>query len=246
MRQQAEALEEAGRALEQTAALVKAQAELFERTVRVAREPTEFAKAAARVAAKPQAHVEAQARAEDQAAPLALIRDFPQGVAGPCRWPASARAYGRRMPSHTSSRRPATRRLTGRGPPAPHAGARIHAPRGHHRFRRRFARPRRTRDGAPRRPRHPALGRTTGKPVGWVTTRGMLQWLNHDLGLVPASQAVTEPPTYIEAGATAQEAVKALSDPAVTHLLVTRSPGETPQGVVGDVDVISLCTSARG
>ena len=49
MRQQAEALEEAGRALEQTAALVKAQAELFERTVRVAREPTEFAKAAAGV-----------------------------------------------------------------------------------------------------------------------------------------------------------------------------------------------------
>jgi len=49
MRQQAEALEEAGRALEQTAALVKAQAELFERTVRVAREPTELAKAAAGV-----------------------------------------------------------------------------------------------------------------------------------------------------------------------------------------------------
>jgi len=90
------------------------------------------------------------------------------------------------------------------------------------------------------------VGRTTGKPVGWVTTRGMLQWLNHDLGLVPASQGVTEPPTYIEPGATAQEAIKALSDPAVTHLLVARSPGETPQGVVADVDVISLCTSARG
>ena len=91
------------------------------------------------------------------------------------------------------------------------------------------------------------VGRTTGKPVGWVATHGMLQWLNHDLRqLVPASQGVTEPPTYIEPGATAQEAVKALQDPAVTHLLVTRSPGETPQGVVGDVDVISLCTSARG
>jgi len=90
------------------------------------------------------------------------------------------------------------------------------------------------------------VGRTTGKPVGWVTTRGMLQWLNHDLGLVPASQGVTEPPTYIEPGATAQEAVKALSAPGVTHLLVARAPGETPQGVVADVDVISLCSSARG
>jgi hypothetical protein len=47
LHQQAEALEDASRALEQTAALVKAQAELFERTVRAVREPTELAKAAA-------------------------------------------------------------------------------------------------------------------------------------------------------------------------------------------------------
>jgi len=89
------------------------------------------------------------------------------------------------------------------------------------------------------------LGRTSGQPVGWVTTRGMLQWLNHDLGLVPASQGVTEQPIYIEPSATAQEAVTALSAPGVSHLLVARAPGETPQGVVGDVDVISLCASER-
>lgn len=52
LRQQAEALEEAGRALEQTAALVKAQADLFEHTVRTIREPTELAKAAAGVKKK--------------------------------------------------------------------------------------------------------------------------------------------------------------------------------------------------
>lgn len=51
MRQQAQALEEAGRALEQTAVLVKAQADLFERTVRTIRQPTELAKAAAGVKA---------------------------------------------------------------------------------------------------------------------------------------------------------------------------------------------------
>jgi len=89
------------------------------------------------------------------------------------------------------------------------------------------------------------LGRTTGRPVGWVTTRGMLQWLNHDLGIVPASQAVTEPPTYIEPSATAADAVAALSAPGVSHLLVARAPGETPQGVVADVDVIALCTRER-
>ena len=56
------------------------------------------------------------------------------------------------------------------------------------------------------------LGRTSGRPLGWVTSRGILRWINHDLGLVSASQAVSETPTYIEPGATAHEAVQALSD----------------------------------
>ena len=89
------------------------------------------------------------------------------------------------------------------------------------------------------------LGRTDRQPVGWVTTRGMLQWLSHDLGLVPARQGVTEPPVYIEPSATAQEAVDALSEPGVTHLLVARAPRETPQGVVADIDVIALCTGTH-
>ena len=89
------------------------------------------------------------------------------------------------------------------------------------------------------------LGRTSGRPLGWVTSRGMLRWINHDLGLVQAGRAVSETPTYIEPGATADEAVQALSDVAVSHLLVTRAPGETPQGVVSDLDVIALCTRER-
>lgn len=44
---QAEALETAGRALEETAALVRRQAELFEHTIAALREPTELAKVAA-------------------------------------------------------------------------------------------------------------------------------------------------------------------------------------------------------
>jgi hypothetical protein len=47
LRRQAEALEAAGRALQDTAGLVKTQAELFERTVGKLREPAERAKAAA-------------------------------------------------------------------------------------------------------------------------------------------------------------------------------------------------------
>jgi CBS domain-containing protein len=89
------------------------------------------------------------------------------------------------------------------------------------------------------------LGRSSGRPLGWVTSRGMLQWIGHDLGLIPASQATTETPTFIEPGASAHDAVRALSGPGVSHLLVARVPGETPQGVVSDLDVIALCTRER-
>ena len=68
----------------------------------------------------------------------------------------------------------------------------------------------------------------------------MLDWIEHDLTLVPASRAITERPAWIQPAATAEEAVQALSDGA-THLLVARAPGETPQGVVADLDVIALC-----
>jgi CBS domain-containing protein len=89
------------------------------------------------------------------------------------------------------------------------------------------------------------LGRTDGRPIGWVTTRGILRWLNDDLGLVPAGKGVTESPTYIAPSATANEAVAALETSGVTHLLVARAPGDTPQGVVADLDVIALCSGER-
>ena len=53
LRRQAEALEAAGRALGDTAGLVKKQAELFDRTIGALREPTELAKAAAGLERRP-------------------------------------------------------------------------------------------------------------------------------------------------------------------------------------------------
>jgi Zn-dependent M28 family amino/carboxypeptidase len=47
LRQQAEALQTAGRALEESAGLMKSQAELFERTIAALREPAERARVAA-------------------------------------------------------------------------------------------------------------------------------------------------------------------------------------------------------
>ena len=46
LRRQAEALEAAGRALEETAVLMKSQAELFERTIGTIRKPADLARAA--------------------------------------------------------------------------------------------------------------------------------------------------------------------------------------------------------
>jgi hypothetical protein len=55
LRLQAEALASAGRALEETAALMSRQAERFERTVGAIRQPAEIAKAAAGAKRKPKA-----------------------------------------------------------------------------------------------------------------------------------------------------------------------------------------------
>ena len=52
-RKQAEALEQAARALEETAVLMKAQAEIFERGVRAIREPADLARRAAGLEKRP-------------------------------------------------------------------------------------------------------------------------------------------------------------------------------------------------
>jgi hypothetical protein len=53
IRQQAEALEQAARALEDTAVLMKAQAELFERGIKTLREPADLARNAAGLEKRP-------------------------------------------------------------------------------------------------------------------------------------------------------------------------------------------------
>jgi CBS domain-containing protein len=84
-----------------------------------------------------------------------------------------------------------------------------------------------------------------GKPLGWVTDRGLLSWLEHDLALVSAGHAITEPATYIEPGATAREALEALRTPGVSHLLVARTSGTPPQGVVASLDLVELVAGER-
>jgi CBS domain-containing protein len=86
------------------------------------------------------------------------------------------------------------------------------------------------------------VGASSGHPVGWVSDSGLLSWLERDLASIPAGQAVTEPPQYVEPGAIAREAFDALATPGVTHLLVAPVAGAVPQGVVAPFDLIELLT----
>lgn len=84
------------------------------------------------------------------------------------------------------------------------------------------------------------VGRHGGRPLGWVTARGQLAWLDKDASLACARDAVTESPTAIEPGASGREALTALSQPGITHLLVQRSPDTLPEGVISDVDLVPV------
>jgi CBS domain-containing protein len=86
---------------------------------------------------------------------------------------------------------------------------------------------------------------SNGRPLGWVTDRGLLSWLEHDLALVSAGRAITEPATFVEPGATAREALDALRAPGVSHLLVARTAGTPPQGVVASLDLVELVAGER-
>jgi CBS domain-containing protein len=84
------------------------------------------------------------------------------------------------------------------------------------------------------------VGSGQGRPLGWVTTRGLLGWVDRDESLAHAREAITEPPTMIEPSASVDEAVRAILQPGVTHLLVQHGPGRLPEGVVGERDLLAL------
>jgi CBS domain-containing protein len=85
------------------------------------------------------------------------------------------------------------------------------------------------------------VGADYGRPLGWVTDRGLLRWLERDLSSIAARHAITEPPVYIDADATAREALEQLASSTTTHLLVGEA-GRTPQGVIAPLDLVELVT----
>jgi CBS domain-containing protein len=84
------------------------------------------------------------------------------------------------------------------------------------------------------------VGRSEGKPLGWVTARGLLGWIGRDESMATAREAISETPAAIEPSARLADAVRALSQPGVSHLLVQRRAGVLAEGVVSDVDLLKL------
>jgi CBS domain-containing protein len=83
-------------------------------------------------------------------------------------------------------------------------------------------------------------GRQTGLPLGWVTTRGLLAWVDRDASLAVARDAITEPAVTIEPGAPARDAVSLLSRERVGRVLVAHRPDRMPEGVVAEIDLLGL------
>ena len=82
-------------------------------------------------------------------------------------------------------------------------------------------------------------GASTGRALGWITARGLLAWVERDVSLLPARNAVTERAITIPPHALGREALTTLLQKNVTHLLVRRSAEVTPQGVVSELDLVA-------
>ena len=86
------------------------------------------------------------------------------------------------------------------------------------------------------------VGAANGTPLGWVTARGLLSWLERDRTLASAREVVTEPPTAVDPCAPLGAALLELSRAGTTHVLVRRRPHLLPEGVITDFD---LAVAAR-
>jgi CBS domain-containing protein len=84
------------------------------------------------------------------------------------------------------------------------------------------------------------VGRMEGRPLGWVTARGLLGWVGRDPTIASAREAITERAATVDPSATAREALNALCQAGTSHLIVCRDSKAMPEGVVSELDLIAL------
>jgi CBS domain-containing protein len=81
------------------------------------------------------------------------------------------------------------------------------------------------------------VGGNHGTPLGWVTARGLLDWVGRDRTGATATQAITEQVTAIGPREPLRVALYALSLAGTTRLLVRHKPHHLPEGVITDFDL---------
>jgi CBS domain-containing protein len=80
--------------------------------------------------------------------------------------------------------------------------------------------------------------RAHGAPLGLVTARGLLAWIDRDEAAGYAREAISQAPAWIQPSASVQEAAQVLLEPGLTHLLVRRRDEEMPEGIVTAKDLL--------
>jgi CBS domain-containing protein len=81
------------------------------------------------------------------------------------------------------------------------------------------------------------VGARNGTPLGWITHRGLLDWIGRDRSMARATDAITEQVRAIPAHESLRTALYALSLSGTTRLLVRSRPNEMPEGVLSDFDL---------
>ena len=84
------------------------------------------------------------------------------------------------------------------------------------------------------------VGARSGHPLGWVTARHLMTVIDGDAALTPVRDAITQQAVALPPGATAREAVALLSQSGASHILVGKLEGGAPEGVVSELDLLSL------
>ena len=80
--------------------------------------------------------------------------------------------------------------------------------------------------------------RLGGRPVGWISARGILRMAAAPATFRTAGQAVCEPAQTISPSATLRDAIAVMSDAGATHLLVAHGDDAMPEGVLSDLDLV--------
>ena len=124
---------------------------------------------------------------------------------------------------------------------AAHPGARVHASGRRDRRRGRLAAAGSARDDRARCPRRPDR-RHRRPPLGWITAGGLLPGSARSPPFTPRRRRSSEQLSWIAPTASAADALRALADPAISHLARLPTAGAPAQGVVSEIDLVRLAS----